>query len=79
MYDLTDFIIHETTTRNKYRKGYKKGYKDGYAKAIDEFAKKMNARITEFVLEHQEQIDFVSGVGMGWQFVEEIAEKLKGE
>ena len=79
MYDLTDFIIHETSTRNKYRKGYKKGYKDGYAKGIEEFAEALNAKITEFVLEHQEQLVFVSGVGMGWRFVEEVAEQLKGE
>ena len=49
------------------------------AKAIDEFAEKMNARITEFILEHHKRLDFVSGVGMGWKFVEEIATELKGE
>ena len=47
--------------------------------AITEFEEKMNARITEFVLEHQEQLNFVSGVGMGWKFVDEIATELKGE
>ncbi len=49
------------------------------AKAIDEFAEKMNKKITDFVLEHQSQLTFVSGVSMGWKFVDEIAEQLKGE
>lgn len=49
------------------------------AKAIDEFAEKLNQKITEFVLEHQSQLTFVSGVSMGWKFVDEIAEQLKGE
>lgn len=49
------------------------------AKAIDEFAEKLNKKITDFVLEHQNQLTFVSGVSMGWKFVDEIAEQLKGE
>jgi uncharacterized protein YecT (DUF1311 family) len=47
------------------------------AKAIDEFAEKLNQKITEFVLAHQSQLTFVSGVSMGWKFVDEIAEQLK--
>jgi hypothetical protein len=49
------------------------------AKAIDKFAEKMNKKITEFVLEHQSQLTFVSGVSMGWKFVDEIADQLKEE
>lgn len=49
------------------------------AKAIDEFAEKLNKKITDFVLEHQSQLTFVSGVSTGWKFVDEIAEQLKGE
>lgn len=49
------------------------------ASVIDEFAEKMNQKITEFVLAHQSQLTFVSGVSMGWKFVDEIAEQLKEE
>lgn len=49
------------------------------AKAISEFAERCNQKITDFILEHQDQLDFVSGVGMGWRFVEEVAEAMKGE
>lgn len=61
------------------REQYSKGYADGYEKAVDEFSKSVNEKITEFVLEHQDQLDFASGVGMGWRFVEEVAEQMKGE
>lgn len=46
---------------------------------VDEFAEKLNKKITDFVLEHQSQLTFVSGVSMGWKFAEEIAEQLKEE
>lgn len=49
------------------------------AKAIEEFAGKLNKKFTNFILEHQGQLAFVSGVSMGWKFVDEIAEQLKGE
>lgn len=61
------------------REQYSKGYADGYKKAVEEFSKSVNEKITEFVLGHQDQLDFVSGVGMGWRFVEEVAEQMKGE
>ena len=48
-------------------------------KAIEEFAEKCNQKITEFILEHQNQITFVSGVSMGWKIIDEIAESMKGE
>lgn len=47
------------------------------SKAIDEFAEKLGMKITDFVLEHQSQLTFVSGVSMCWKFVDEIAEQLK--
>lgn len=49
------------------------------AKAIEEFSERCNQKITDFILEHQDQLDFVSGVGMGWRFIEEVAEAMKGE
>jgi len=49
------------------------------AMAIDEFAEKLNKKITDFVLEHKNQLTFVSGVSMGWKFVDEIADQLKEE
>lgn len=58
--------------------GYNHGYSDGYNKAIEEFAEKCNQKITEFILEHQNQITFVSGVSMGWKIIDEIAESMKG-
>ncbi len=48
-------------------------------KAIEEFAEKCNQKITEIILEHQNQITFVSGVSMGWKIIDEIAESMKGE
>lgn len=46
-------------------------------KTIEEFAKKASDKIGKFVLEHQDQLDFVSGVGMGWRIIEEVEEELK--
>ena len=45
-------------------------------KTIVEFVKKINNKITVFVLEHQKQLDFVSGVSMGWRFVDDVAEEM---
>ena len=74
MYDLTDFIIHETSTRNKYRKGYKKGYKDGYANAIEEFAEAMKMKYpictNDFGMVINESAH---------KTIDEIAKELKGE
>lgn len=62
----------------QYDRGqYSKGYGDGYNKAIEEFAKIATDKIGEFILEHQDQLDFVSGVGMGWRIIEEVEEELK--
>lgn len=47
--------------------------------AITEFAERCNKKITEFVLEHQNQLTFVSGVSMGWKIIDEVAEEMKGE
>lgn len=65
----------ELTKALQYDRGqYTKGYND----AIEEFAKKANDRIAEFILNHQEQLTFVSGVSYGWRIIDEVAEELKG-
>ena len=48
-------------------------------KTIDEFAKKSNEKITEFILQHQKRLDFVSGVSVAWHIIDEIAESMKGD
>ena len=48
-------------------------------KAIDEFAEKLNKKITEFILEHKNNLDFASGISVAWNMVDEIAEQMKGE
>lgn len=53
--------------------------KEVRGKAIEEFAKKANDRIAEFILNHQEQLTFVSGVSYGWRIIDEVAEEMKGE
>ena len=53
--------------------------KDGYAKAIDDFAEALNKKISEFVLEHKDNLDFASGISVAWNMVDEIAEQMKGE
>lgn len=58
---------------------YKKGLSDGLNQAITEFAERCNKKITEFILEHQEQLTFVSGVSMGWNIIDEIAEEMMKE
>ena len=63
----------------RVKQGFEHYEKEIREQAITEFAEKMNARITEFILEHHKRLDFVSGVGMGWKFVDEIATELKGE
>ena len=67
---------HNLTCRIKCEKD---GYKDGYNKAIEKFAEKCNQKITEFVLEHKDQLDFASGVSVAWNIIDEIAESMKGE
>lgn len=47
-------------------------------KTIDEFADRCNQKITEFILEHKEQLTFVSGVSVAWNIIDDIAESMKG-
>ena len=47
------------------------------AKAIDEFAETLNKKISEFVLEHKDNLDFASGISVAWNMVDEIAEQMK--
>lgn len=47
-------------------------------KVIDEFAETLNKKISEFVLEHKDNLDFASGISVAWNMVDEIAEQMKG-
>lgn len=42
------------------------------AKVIDEFAEALNKKISEFVLEHKDNLDFASGISAAWNMVDEI-------
>jgi flagellar biosynthesis/type III secretory pathway protein FliH len=61
------------------RNQYQKGYKDGYAKAIDEFAEKLNTDVESFEAEVNGiradllTLDYFS------EFVFDVAEIMKGE
>lgn len=46
-------------------------------KAIDDFAEKLNNKISEFVLQNKDNLDFASGIAVTWNIVEEIVEKMK--
>lgn len=48
------------------------------AMAIDEFGEELNKKISEFVLEHKDNLDFASGISVAWNMVDEIAEQMKG-
>ena len=48
-------------------------------KTIEEFAEKCNQKITEFILEHQQQLTFASGVSVAWNIIDEIADNMKEE
>lgn len=61
----------------EYSSGYRRGKAEGYNKAIDEFAEALNKKISEFVLEHKDNLDFASGVSVVWNMVDEIAEQMK--
>ena len=52
-------------------------WKEGYAQALKDFSENVNGRASAFILEHQNQLDFVSGVGMIWRFIDEAEEELK--
>lgn len=47
------------------------------AKAIAEFAERLNSKISDFVLDHKDNLDFASGVSVAWAMVDEIAEEMK--
>lgn len=47
-------------------------------KAIDEFAEKLNNKISKFVLQNKDNLDFASGIAVTWNIVDEIAEQMKG-
>ena len=49
----------------------------GYNKAIDEFVEKLNKKISEFVLQHKDNLDFASGISVAWNIIDEIAEQMK--
>ena len=42
------------------------------AKTIDEFAEELNKKISEFVLEHKDNLDFACGISAAWNMVDEI-------
>ena len=47
------------------------------AKAIDEFLKEATKRISDMILNHQKQLDFVSGLVVANHIMDDVAEKLK--
>lgn len=46
-------------------------------KVIDEFYEKSNKKISEFVLEHKDNLDFASSISVAWSIIYETAEQMK--
>lgn len=46
---------------------------DGLNKIVEQ----LNKKISEFVLEHKDNLDFASGISVAWNMVDEIAEQMK--
>lgn len=64
-------------TQDLLNMGYTKGLKDGYEKAITEFTERLNNKISDFVLEHKDNLDFASGISVAWNLIDEIAEEMR--
>ena len=45
--------------------------------AIDEFAKELNKKVSEFVLQHKDNLDFASGISVAWIIIDETTEQMK--
>lgn len=45
--------------------------------AITEFAERLNSKISDFVLEHKDNLDFASGISVAWNLIDETAEQMK--
>jgi hypothetical protein len=45
--------------------------------AITEFAERLNSKISDFVLEHKDNLEFASGISVAWSLIDEIAEQMK--
>lgn len=45
--------------------------------AITKFAERLNSKISDFVLEHKDNLDFASGISVVWNLIDEIAEEMK--
>lgn len=59
------------------RQEWEVGYQEGRNEAIKEFAEALNNKISEFVLQHKDNLDFASGISVTWNIVNEIAEQMK--
>ena len=46
-------------------------------KAIDDFAKECEKRLTDMILQHQGQLDFASGLAVANRVLDDVSEKLK--
>lgn len=46
-------------------------------KVIDEFAEALNNKISEFVLQHKDNLEYASGISVAWNIIDEIAEQMK--
>jgi hypothetical protein len=72
-------LIYREALQNYIDEMYAVSEKEIRAKAIEEFAEKCNKKISDFILEHQTQLTFISGVAMGWRLIESVAKEMKGE
>lgn len=46
-------------------------------KALDEFTEALNNKISEFVLQHKDNLDFASGISVAWNIVNDVKEQRK--
>lgn len=45
--------------------------------AITEFAERLNSKISDFVLEHKDNLEFASGISVAWSLIDDVSEQMK--
>lgn len=74
---MREFIGHTSHLLDCAYAKIEKAKKKARAKAIDDFAERLNSKISDFVLEHKDNLDFASGISVVWNIVDEIAEEMR--
>lgn len=69
--------LSEYFRKRKYSKKEKELHNRAYTEGVNDFVKECEKRLTDMILQHQDRLDFASGLAVANRILDEVAEQLK--